>query len=170
MFNTTKMVDLSGYRKLGAISDLPPNERAQYARFLKITYKDNLGASDFLLIKFPRWSIITGYYAMHDISKLYLAEKYNLKLSQPQVHSATIEALRELVKRKDILDLLEKAESEYNEIISLHLALLKGKEEREKSQYYISPLLNPSANIEKAPYFLEKLAKPYIKLIEELLK
>ena len=65
---------------------------------------------------------------------------------------------------------MEKAESEYDEIISLHLALLKGKEEREKSQYYNQISIKPSATIEKGSYFLEKLVKPYIKLIKELMK
>ncbi|MCX6707266.1 MAG: hypothetical protein NT001_03950 [Candidatus Woesearchaeota archaeon] len=158
------------YRKLGTIKDLPPNEKENYLSFLEITHKDNVKASEFMLVKFPRWSIIAGYYAMHDVSKLYLAKKYGLKLSQPMVHSAVIQALRELVKRKDILGLLEKAEKEYDEIISLHLAMLKGKDEREKSQYYTSVSAKPSVSLEKASYFLERLVKPYLKLMEELMK
>ena len=69
------------YRELGTIKDLPPNEKEVYLSFLETTYKENLQASDFLLIKFPRWSIIAGYYAMHYVSKLYFAKKYNFKFS-----------------------------------------------------------------------------------------
>ena len=163
------MVKLEGYRKQGTIRDLAPNERQAYISFLETTYIDNVKASEFMLIKFPRWSIIAGYYAMHDISKLFLAKKYDLKCSPPNVHAGVIQALRELVKRRDIISLLEKAEREYDQIISLHLALLQGKDEREKSQYYTSDAVKPSVALEKASYFLEKLVKPYIKLVEKLL-
>lgn len=162
--------DLEKYRSQGTITDILPNERKQYFAFLEIAYKDDARASEYLLVKHPRWSIIAGYYAMHDISKLYLAKKYSLKFSQPQVHAGVVTALRFYVKRKDILDLIEKAEKAYDEIISLHLALLQGKDEREKSQYYTSPIISPEVRMQKASYFLEKLVKPYLKLIEELMK
>lgn len=162
------MVNIQEYRKKGTIKDITPNEKQQYLEFLNNIYQDNVKASEFLLLKFPRWSIISGYYAMHDISKLFLGKNYNLKLGQPSVHSATIQALRELIKRKDILDLMQKAEKEYDQIISSHLALLQGKDQREKSQYYT--LQKTETTIQKASYFLEKIVKPYLKLVEELLK
>jgi len=161
---------LDEFKTQGTIKELAPIEAEQYHSFLETTYKDNIAASEFLLLKFPRWSIISGYYAMHDISKLYLAKNFNLKFSKPEVHAAVIQALREFVKRKDILELIKKAEEEFNQIISLHLALLQGKEEREKSQYYISTSIKPKIGLEKASYFLTKLVEPYIKIIEELIK
>jgi len=157
------------FRKQGTISDLVPQQKEYYESFLTTTYKDNVSASEFLLIKHPRWSIIAGYYAMHDISKLFLAKKYNLRFSQPEVHGAVIQALRELVKRKDILHLIEEADLEYMEIISLHIALGQGKDEREKTQYYTSETRKPEVEINKASYFLEKLVKPFLKLVENLL-
>lgn len=160
---------LKDYKEQGTVKDLIPSERQYYTSFLETTYNDNIKASEYLLIKFPRWSIISGYYAMHDISKLYLAKKYNFRFSQPQVHIAVIQALREFVKRKDIIGLIEKADREFNHIISLHLALMQGKEEREKSQYYTSVSVKPEVALEKASYFLERLAKPYLKLIRELM-
>ncbi|MBW2989451.1 hypothetical protein KY358_03980 [Candidatus Woesearchaeota archaeon] len=156
------------FRDLGSIKDLAPNEKQAYLPFLESAYSENIKVSEFLLIKFPRWSIISGYYAMHDISKLFLAKRYGLKLGSPNVHAAVIQSLRELVKRKDILSLLEKAEKEYS-IASLHLALLQGKDEREKSQYYTSSTVKASVSLEKASYFLENLAKPYINLINEVM-
>ena len=107
---------------------------------------------------------------MHDISKLFLARKYNLKLGSPNVHAAVIQALREFVKRKDILSLLDKAEKEYDSIISLHLALLQGRDEREKSQYYTSEKVHAKISLEKASYFLENLVKPYTKLVMGIIK
>ena len=164
------MINLDYYRKEGGVKDLVPNEKEQYISFLNVTYEDNLKASEFLLIKFPRWCIISGYYAMHDISKLYLARRYGLKFSQPKVHAAVIQALRELVKKEDIIKLMEKAEEEYDEIISLHLALIRGRDEREKSQYYTSSSITPEVAVQKASYFLEKLVKPYIKIIRKMVK
>ncbi|HLC95969.1 MAG TPA: hypothetical protein VJH97_01475 [Candidatus Nanoarchaeia archaeon] len=158
------------YRELGSIRDLAPTEKEAYIDFLNVTYADNLKAAEFLLIQFPRWSIIAAYYAMHDISKLFLARNYNLKLTSPHVHAAAVQALREFVKRKDIIGLIEKAEKEYDSIISLHLALLQGKDEREKSQYYTSDTVSAKVSLEKASYFLEKLAKPYVKLVLDLIK
>jgi hypothetical protein len=157
------------FRAQGTITDLGPIEKGPYTSFLGITYQDNVKASEFLLVKFPRWSIIAGYYAMHDITKLFLAKQYSLKLSRPEVHAATIQALRELIKRKDIISLLEKAEDEYDQIISLHLALLQAKDEREKTQYYTSEKKEAAVNMQKASYFLEKLVKPYLKLVKELM-
>ena len=109
------------YRNQGSITDLTPQERSYYESFLKFTYSDNIESAEFILLKHPRWSIIAGYYAMHDVSKLYLAKKFNLKFSNQEIHAAVIQALRELVKRKDILHLIENAEEEYTEITSLHL-------------------------------------------------
>lgn len=162
------MVSIEEYRQKGTIKDINPNEKQQYLNFLNDTYKDNVKASEFLLLKFPRWSIISGYYAMHDISKLFLGKNYNLKLNAPSVHVATIQALRELIKRTDILELMKQAEKEYDQIISLHLALLQGKDQREKSQYYT--LQKVETTIQQASFFLEKIVKPYLQLLEELTK
>ena len=161
---------INDYRNQGSVIDLTPQEKSYCEEFLKFTYRDNIVAAEFNLIKHPRWCITAGYYAMHDVSKLYLAKKFNLKFSNPEIHAAIIQALRELVKRKDILHLIENAEEEYSEIISLHLSLLLGKKERAKTQYYTNETINPEVAIQKASYFLEKIAKPYIKIVEELMK
>ena len=59
---------------------------------------------------------------------------------------------------------LEKAEEE---ISSLHRALYKGKEEREKTQYY--SLDRPEINIKRALYFLDNIVLPFIKIIEGMI-
>ncbi|MFH1398483.1 MAG: hypothetical protein ABIG95_00025, partial [Candidatus Woesearchaeota archaeon] len=117
--------------------------------------------------KFPRWSIISGYYAMHDVSKLFLAKQFNLKFSQPAVHGAVIQALRELVKRQDIICLIEEAREQFENIVLLHLSLKQGREEREKVQYYSEK--TAEVNPQKTYYFLDRLVKPYIMLIEKLI-
>ena len=40
----------------------------------------------------------------------------------------------------------------------------------EKKQYYTSAATSPEVSMQKASYFLEKLVKPYLKLVEELMK
>lgn len=160
---------LNDYKIQDSITELTPQEKTYCQQFLQYTYKDNIETSELLLIKHARWSIIAAYYAMHDVSKLYLAKKFNLKFSNPEIHAAVIQAMRELVKRKDILELIENAREEYSEIISLHLTLLRGKKERAKTQYYTDQTIGPEVAMQKASYFLEKLAKPYLKLVEKLL-
>ncbi|MBI2564594.1 hypothetical protein HYV79_01230 [Candidatus Woesearchaeota archaeon] len=161
---------LIDYKSQGSVVELTPQEKTYYEQFLQYTYQDNIQTAEFLLLKHPRWSIIAAYYAMHDISKLYLTKKFNLKFSNPEIHAAVIQALRELVKRNDILELIESAEEEYSEIILLHLTLLQGKKERAKTQYYTNETIKPEVAMQKASYFLEKLIKPYLKLVEKLLK
>lgn len=161
---------LIDYRAQGSVRDITPQEKEYYERFLQYTYKDNMAAADFLLLKHPRWAIISSYYAMHDASKLFLAEKFNIKFSNPEIHSAVIQALRELVQRKDIVHLIETADEEYSEIITLHLALFRGKKERAKTQYYTPDTTSPEVSLQKASYFIEKLAMPFIKIVEQLRK
>lgn len=152
------------YKELGSIKELLPNEKEDYFTYLSSTYKDNTKASEYNLLKFPRWSIIAGYYAMHDIAKLFLGKNYNLKLTSPYVHAATIQSLRELVKKEDLIKYLEEAEKEIN---SLHRTLYKGKEEREKTEYY--SLDRPEINLKRASYFLDNIVLHFIKIIEGMI-
>ena len=65
--------------KLSRISDL---EISRYVDFFTNSYKDNLSHSEYVMEAYPRWSIISGYYAMHDITKLLLAKNSGLKLKE----------------------------------------------------------------------------------------
>ena len=129
---------LSDYRNQGSVVDITPQEKKYYESFLQYTYQDNIATADFVLFKHPRWTIISAYYSMHDISKLYLARKFNIKFSNPEINS-------------------------------LHLSLLRGKKERGKTQYYTDETIDPKVAIQKASYFLEKLSKPYIQIMEKLI-
>ena len=50
-----------------------------------------------------------------------------------EVHATTIKVLKELIKSKQILDLIEKG---YKEFLSLANDLAEAKDERVKVQYY----------------------------------
>lgn len=157
------------YLESGTIKTIDILEKKDIIEFLSQTYQDNLQASLFNLEKFPRWSIISGYYAMHDISKLYLAIKYELKFTKPSVHDALIKALKKLISKKDILDLIDKGNEEFIKIQRLDYFLAKGKYHREKTQYYTSKSYLKLEVVEIAKHFLEQIVKPYIKIIEEMI-
>src|SRR3989344_6691713 len=81
-----KIETLLNERKISKISEL---ELERYVSFFDNSYKDNLEHSKANLTKFSRWAIISGYYAMHDITKLLLAKKFRIKV-ESEVHATTI--------------------------------------------------------------------------------
>ncbi len=166
------------FQEKGVISILPKSEKEKYAGFHKEAYQDDLRAAKALFTVSPRWAIIAGYYAMHDIAKLYLAEQHGLKIAGRGVHLATIVALRKVLSDKkakeQAIRLLREAEKVY-EIFSTHLRegiipiiLSRGRDEREKSQYYSEK--REKLAFEKSAEFNEQIARPFIELMESMLK
>lgn len=131
----TNKRDFDCYKKQESITDLKPIEKESYLNYLKESYKEDLKISKELLFKSPKWSIIAGYYSMHNISKYYLGLNFNLKLSAPEIHSATIQAIKKLVAKKEALDLIEKI-VEFEEILPLHFGPIKARNERSNIQYF----------------------------------
>lgn len=155
----------------GIIIKLSEIEKEDYCSFLNYTWKDNLEACKANLKKFPRWSIIAGYYAMHDLAKLFIAKNFNLKITQ-RVHFATIVALENVFKkeglRKKIISLLKEAEKYYEEVEpSIYLKL--AKREREKVQYYTDRKLDFDNYQHKASYFLNYIVSPFVEMLEKLI-
>jgi len=166
------------YQKEGVISILQKTEKIKYIEFHKEFYKDDLNVSEKLLTISPRWSIISGYYAMHDTAKLYLAEQHDLKISERGVHLAVIVALKHILSdssvKEQAIKLLTEAEKTYEIFASplkeriIPLILSKGRDEREKSQYY--SVTAEKAAIGKSMEFLEKIVKPFIEIMEKMMK
>jgi uncharacterized protein (UPF0332 family) len=156
----------------GVTSKLVETEKADYTGFFRTTYKDNLAAAGDNLIKHPRWCIIAGYYAMHDITKLFLADKYGLKINK-RTHTATIIALREVLKEKEtmdeLLEMLKEADRIFREV-NLVKYLEKGRSEREKAQYYTNERLDFRTLHKKASYFVAEIVEPFMKIMEGLVK
>src|SRR3989338_1000002 len=96
----------------GKISKISELELKRYTDFFENSYKDNLDHCKSNLDKFPRWAIISGYYAMHDITKLLLAKKFRIKIDF-EVHATTIKVLKELIKNKEIISLIEEGYKEF---------------------------------------------------------
>ncbi len=156
---------------------LEETEKQRYIDFHKEAYKEDMQLSEKLLNDFPRWSIISGYYAMHDIAKLYLGKIHLLKITGENVHAKTLALFAKYVKAdaKKAVQLLEEAKNKYDAIISSHPSALigllsKGKEERGKAQYYSGADKKSSFELLKAAnYFSDNFVKPFIEIIEGML-
>ena len=159
---------------------LSPQERENYLAFHKTAYLDDLEHSEDASLKFPRWSIISGYYAMHDVTKLFLATKFVIKITSPAIHEKTIAALREKIQdvstKEKLLKLLGEAKEVYFNVERLKENVLsqllrQGKQERGKTQYYTEDYSEEKRlTSHKAVYFLDTFVKPYVKIVEGLMK
>jgi hypothetical protein len=150
-------------RKISRINELELN---RYLNFFENSYKDNLEHSKANLDKFPRWAIISGYYAMHDITKLLLAKKFRIKI-ELEIHATTIKVLRELIKNKEIITLIEHG---YKEFLTLAQDLDEAKKERIKAQYYTGTEFMYKEYEKRALEFYDSVVLKYLEKIQELLK
>ena len=158
-----KIETLIKEEKVSKISEL---ELERYINFFDKSYKNNLEHSKFVLEKFPRWSIISGYYAMHDIAKLFLAKEFRLKIDY-EVHATAIKVLRELIKNKEILKLIEKG---YEEFINLANDLAEAKKDRVKVQYYTGTEYMEQEYKKRAKEFLNKIVELFLFKINKLME
>lgn len=149
----------------GKISKINEFELQRYINFFENSYKDNLEHCKTNIDSFPRWSIISGYYAMHDITKLFLVKKFMIKI-EFEVHSTTIKVLKEVIMDELLISLLEKG---YEEFITLANDLAKAREERTKSQYYTGTEYMKERYMRRAKEFYENVVV-YVNKIKELLK
>ena len=146
------------------ISRIIETERERYLNFFSNSYRENLEHCKYVIEKYPRWSIISGYYAMHDISKLFIADKFSIKIDF-NVHQTTIEILRELIKDKQIIAMLNMG---HNEFIKLLNDLANAKTERTKAQYYTGTEFMHEKYKKDAKIFLEKTVIPFLERIKSL--
>lgn len=154
-------------------------EKQNYLDFHSLSYKEDVLHAEHSVLKFPRWGIISGYYAMHDITKLLLAKQFTIKIVSPQIHAKTIATVEHFIKddnlKQKILPLLKEAQQTFYNVERLKekvipLLLKQGKKQREQSQYYTEDYTKKkSVDAQKAITFLDQIVKPYIKLIEGLL-
>jgi len=150
-------------------------ERELWVDFHNFAYKDDLNLSKLLIESHPRWSIISGYYAMHNIAKLYLGKLHNIKISGINVHEQVIEALKYTLKNnsnaEQALNLLKKAEDKINElgVDDIPYLLKSGKKERSKVQYYSKESFsNNKEYVNKAKEFFEEV-NIFIKIMETMI-
>jgi len=161
------------------IQKLSITERETWILFHQLAYKDDLETANLFLIKKPRWSIISGYYAMHNIAKLYLGKIHGIKVSGESVHTETVDALRSVLsespEKERVIELLSTAE-EFSEIVTYRhkapsILLNLGRKERRKTQYYNPDFAKEEFSIsyaKTASYFLDSVVSPFIKIMEAL--
>ena len=149
--------------KVSKISEL---ELERYINFFENSYMNNLEHSKANLATFPRWAIISGYYAMHDITKLLLAKKFRIKI-EFEVHATTIKVLKELIKNREIVNLIEEG---YKEFLTLAQDLEEAKKERIKAQYYTGTEFMHEEYLKRATEFYETIVLKYLKKIKERLE
>lgn len=159
------MVKIEILIREGKVSRINELEIERYINFFENSYKDNLEHCIANKDTFPRWSIISGYYAMHDITKLLLAQKFRLKIDL-EVHATTIKVLAELVKNKEILRLIKNG---YNQFITLANDLAESKKERVKAQYYTGTRFMKEQYKKKSAEFITDTVQPYLDKIKKLL-
>lgn len=157
-----KIETLFNERKISRISEI---EITRYISFFENSYKDNLRHSMENLTKFPRWSIVSGYYAMHDITKLLLAKKFRIKVEY-EIHATTIKVLRELIRSKEIINLIQKG---YGEFLNLANDLEIAKKERVKVQYYTGTEFMHKEYQKRSIDFHKDIVLKYLNKIGELL-
>ncbi|MBR9689744.1 MAG: hypothetical protein GOV01_02535 [Candidatus Altiarchaeota archaeon] len=147
-----------------AVARLTDFELDRFLNTYEKGYQDNLKCMDFVLDKFPRWGIVIGYFAMHDISKLLIAKKQMLKVNT-NAHKNTIELLRGLVQDRSLTKLLEEG---YEDFKSLADELTDAKRERVRAQYYKgTPVLGEQWKADAHSF--AKNVKDFVTRIEELL-
>ena len=160
------MVKIEILQKEGKISRIKETELDRYLEFFTESYQDNFKHSESNLEAYPRWSIISGYYSMHDISKLLIAKIYRFKIDR-EVHSTAIKALRELLKDDEALNFIEEG---YEEFQALADELSDAKKDRVKVQYYTGTEFMKEKYKERALEFNKDIVKPYIERITKLLE
>ena len=158
------MVKIESLLKSGKISRIVETEKSRYLDFFSNSYKENLEHSKVNLSNFPRWSIISGYYAMHDVTKLFLADKFSIKIDF-NVHQTTIEVMQELVKDKEIIKMLNLG---YSEFIKLLNDLVNARDKRTKAQYYTGTKFMKEKYQKEAREFIDNTVIPYLNKIKKL--
>jgi hypothetical protein len=150
--------------KTKKISKIIETERERYLNFFSNSYKENLEHCKYNLEKYPRWSIISGYYSIHDLAKLFLADKFNIKV-ELNVHQTTIDIIKELIKDKQVINMLNLG---YAEFIKLLNDLATAKKQRTKAQYYTGTKFMKEKYKEEAKIFLNNTVIPFIEKIKSI--
>lgn len=157
------------------IKKLNEIERELWVNFHRFAYKDDLAICERVIEVHPRWAIISGYYAMHDIAKLYLGKVHGIKITGANIHKKVFYALRDLLggnkNVEKIISLLGEAEEKIKElgIDDISYLLRLGEKERSKVQYYtLDSFSNNEKYIQKAKSFLEEIVLVFVKIMEEI--
>ncbi len=158
--------DIARYLKRWLISKIVETELQRYLSFFEPSYKENRDCAKYLTEIFPHWSMIAGYYAMHDLTKLFLAKQFLIKV-ELKVHKTTIELMRIISRDKELLTLLQ---SGYEEFLKMANDLAEAKQERIKAQYYTSSDFMKEKYKKKAAVFVKEIVSTYLNKLIDIMK
>ena len=173
------MVDFEELEAEGAISRFTAAEKERkglYLEFHAQAYKEDLDIAESLKSASHRWSVTAAYYAMLNLTKLYLAKRHNLSIndrSHVAARLALARVLEEKGTRKRALELLEQAEKEFESFTaprrresSLPSMLSAGQKKRERASYYSHP--PPQRRREDLDSLFKGTVRPFISIMEKL--
>ncbi len=156
-----------------AYDKLNPLEKERYIEWHKQNAELDLKDAELILDKSQKWSIIAGYYAMHNAAKYYLGKVHGFKISAPGAHEETLKMLEKLLIKapthQEIKKLINEAEKEFEILMGADASTIAdyykvGREKREKQTYYTQF----QGKKEDAQRFLNEIVKPFIKIIMKL--
>lgn len=149
-------------------------ERERWIKFHEFAYKDDIKLAEKIMNEHPRWSIISGYYAMHDMTKMYLGKIHNIKIVGENVHKQAIDGLKRVIddeeEKRKIISLLKKAEEEIKKIETEDIPyfLIVGRKERRKAQYYSEKSRENIDYTNRAKWFIDSIVKVFIRIMEKM--
>lgn len=120
-----------------------------------------------------KWSIIIGYYSMHNIVKYYLGKYHNRMIKQPRAHEDSFKELQKVLRQtpqfKIIKILIEEAKKEFHLLIfqdvdDLINAYSQGIEKRKNQNYY----QKYASKKENARKFHTDIVVPFVEIIKKL--
>lgn len=159
-------MQLDEFVEKGLAKKIIETELQRYIDFLTNSYKENLEHCKLVLKSFPRWSIISGYYAMHDITKLFLAKKFQIKIDA-KVHKTVIRIMEKIIEDKTLLKLLKIG---YEEFTKMAADLVEARNQRQRAKYYTGSEFMKEKYKQEAEIFLNETVSLYIEKINSILK
>lgn len=144
-------------------------ERKLKAERLAFASQDDYDTTYFLLEKHPRWTVITGYYCMHNIAKYFLMKEYGIDFDENDIHKCVVLELSKALKddAKEVIKYLIEAKKEYDVILENPQypanSLFESKKDRGKINYMSDPRSAQTDFISKiSKDFLENRFEPFI--------
>ncbi len=174
------MVNFDDLLAQGTISRFLTTEkekRTLYLEFHKESYKEDIATAKLLQDRSHRWSVTAAYYAMLNVTKLYLAKHHNLSINE-RSHLTTRIALEHVLKeeqaKKKAIGLLREAEAAFESFTPgsrqptiLSNMLGAAKQKREKASYYAYP--PPQRRKEDLDSFFKSVVEPFLAILEGML-
>lgn len=109
--------------------------------------------------------VISGYYAMHDFTKLFIAKHYKIKIEE-DVHQTTIKVLNEALQDEELIALIESGYEEYRNMAG---ELKKAKWERTRAQYYTGTPFSSNEFKRRSYKFHDEKVVPFLEKMSILL-